>query len=63
MFQLPSGKSWAVGWVQLQDGSLGGSKLCALEPFLPGEYIKHNDNGGAVHTDEALPQVRPYAHA
>lgn len=43
--------------LQIQDGRLGGSRLCALEPYLPGDYVKHNDNAGAVETNEAVPQA------
>ena len=29
----------------------------ALEPHLPGEHVKHNDNTGRVETDKELPQA------
>ena len=31
--------------------------LMALEPHLPGNYVKHNDNTGRVETTQELPQA------
>ena len=31
--------------------------MMALEPHLPGEHVKHNDNTGRVETTQELPQA------
>ena len=32
-------------------------KLMALEPYLAGDYVKHNDNTGRVETTQEVPQA------
>lgn len=32
-------------------------EVMALEPHLPGEHVKHNDNAGRVETTQELPQA------
>jgi len=34
-----------------------GNKLCCSEPILHGEYVKHNNNDGAVATARLVPQA------
>lgn len=34
-----------------------GNKLCCSEPVLHGEYVKHNNNDGAVATQRLVPQA------
>ena len=38
------------------DGKVGRHSLCNCEPYLQGDYIKHNDNDGNVETNKEVPQ-------
>lgn len=37
--------------------ALCGSYFCTVEPFLPGQYIKHSDTVGTVATSDPVPQA------
>ena len=38
-------------------GKTGPHALCNCEPYLQGDYVKHNDNDGHVETSKEVPQA------
>ena len=44
-------------------GGPGSGQLACLEPYLPGDYRKHNDNAGHIGTSDPTAQAFRYIHA